>query len=67
MGKIYCGLQICFCLCLVMFIAAARGNSSSTIMCKDTERVALLKIKKIFVTNNFKVDVDSWVGEECCQ
>ncbi|CAO2838846.1 unnamed protein product [Amaranthus hypochondriacus] len=68
MGKIYCGLLICLCLCLVMFVAAARGNSSSTIMCKDTEREVLLQIKKIFVTNNhFNVDVDSWVGEECCE
>ncbi|CAO2838847.1 unnamed protein product [Amaranthus hypochondriacus] len=68
MGKIYCALQICFYLCSVMFVAAARGNSSSTIMCKDTEREALLQIKKIFVTNNhFNVDVDSWVGEACCE
>ncbi|CAO2838844.1 unnamed protein product [Amaranthus hypochondriacus] len=63
MGIIYCGLQICFYLCLV----AAGGNSSSTIMCKDTEREALLQIKKIFVSNYVNVDVDSWVGEECCE
>ncbi|CAO2838842.1 unnamed protein product [Amaranthus hypochondriacus] len=66
MGIIYCGLQICFCLCLVSFAAATGTNSSST-MCKNTERETLLEIKKIFVTNNFSVDVDSWVGEECCE
>ncbi|CAO2838843.1 unnamed protein product [Amaranthus hypochondriacus] len=50
-----------------MFVAASRGNSSSTIMCKDTEREALFQIKKIFVTNHLNVDVDSWVGKECCE
>ncbi|XP_021765118.1 receptor-like protein 12 [Chenopodium quinoa] len=74
MGKSYSCLQyLCVVVWLVVHLlcqcgqfAAAAGNSSS-ILCKQRERQALLKIKQILIAHNSSVKVGSWVGENCCQ